>query len=425
VLLLFVAVVVGQLAAMQRDRAQLAVRREREARALFAVSRALATRESIDLALRQIAAALEHVAHMQQVVVTVGAGDNPAVGFESRGVINQLRRMPGETPAEWVRVHQPSARSRPRADDGSPQAEIYRVLISRGGQTIGSIWAKRERSGGPPSAEETRLLSAAADQLGQAIAHDRLAAEARSAEVARASDELKSALLQSVSHDLRTPLATIRAAAGSLRPGSGADDDTRRAGVAAIDREVEYLNRLVSNLLDLSRIEAGVLQPSLETFELDDLVDATLVRLEARLAGWTIDNAVGPQLVRADPVFFEATVSNIVENVVRHTPPGTRIRLSDRTTASHAGPDRVLLTIEDSGPGVPGNAYEQLFTKFYRAPGHHAARTGTGIGLAVARGLMEAMGGHISARASELGGLAVDVGLPGARLPAELAAAKS
>ena len=107
------------------------------------------------------------------------------------------------------------------------------------------------RASGAPSAAETRLLAAAADQLGQAVAHDRLAAEAHSAEVARESDALKSALLQSVSHDLRTPLATIRAAAGTLRSDTAIDSDVTRESVDAIEREVEYLNRLVSNLLDL------------------------------------------------------------------------------------------------------------------------------------------------------------------------------
>src|SRR4051794_17575195 len=183
VLLLFVGVVVGQLAAQQRDRAELATRREREARGLFGVSRALATRESVDLVLADIARALESDAHMQQVVVTTGAGDNPAVGFESRGVINQLRRMPGDAPAQWVRVHQPATRSRSRTDEPAEPIEIYRVLIGSTGTSIGSIWAVRARSAGLPGPDETRLLSAAADQLGQAIAHDRMATEAHSAEV--------------------------------------------------------------------------------------------------------------------------------------------------------------------------------------------------------------------------------------------------
>jgi len=329
--------------------------------------------------------------------------------------------MPGDTPAEWVRVHQPVARSRPRVDEGGPPIEIFRVLISAGTETIGSIWAIRERGSGVPGPDETRLLSAAADQLGQAIAHDRMATEAQSAEVARESDALKSALLQSVSHDLRTPLATIRAAAGTLRPGSSADDDARRESIDAIDREVEYLNRLVSNLLDLSRIEAGVLHAALDTFELDDLIDATLSRLGHRLDGWSVESEVQPELIEADPVFFEATVSNVVENAVRHTPPGTRIRVSSHETAPGAKAGReVVLTVEDSGPGVPERTYERLFEKFYRVPGRRASRSGTGIGLAVAHGLIEAMGGRISARHSELGGLAIDIVLRPARVPADL-----
>lgn len=424
VLLLFVGVVVGRLAALQRDRAEIATRREREARALFSVSRALATRQSVDLVLGDIARALEGDAHMEQVVVTLGAGDNPAVGFESRGVINQLRRMPGDTPAQWVRVHQPAARSRAHADERGSPIDIYRVLIESGPETIGSIWALRARGAAAPSDDETRVLSAAADQLGQAIAHDRMAAEAHSAEVARESDALKSALLQSVSHDLRTPLATIRASAGTLRGAAAANDDARRESLDAIEREVEYLNRLVSNLLDLSRIEAGALHPALDTFELDDLVGATLDRLADRLEGWNLDNRVGPALVVADPVFFESTVSNVIENAARHTPRGTTIRLSARELDAPENHHReVTLTIEDSGSGVPDRDYERLFERFYRVPGRRTSRSGTGIGLAVARGLIEAMGGRIGARHSELGGLAIDISLPRADVPAELAPA--
>ena len=135
-----------------------------------------------------------------------------------------------------------------------------------------------------PDRTETRLLAAAADQIGQALAQDRLAAESQAAEIARQSDALKSALLQSVSHDLRTPLATIRAAAGTLRPGSGLSAEDQQESADAIDREVEYLNRLVTNLLDLSRIEAGALRAERDVFELDDLVGQTVDRLRPRLA---------------------------------------------------------------------------------------------------------------------------------------------
>ncbi len=413
VLLLFVGIVVGQLAALQRSRAQLARAREREARALFAVSRDLATRESIDAVLPHIAHELESDTGMRAISISLGPADaQHAPDWAQVGLVNQLRRMPSDTSAPWVRVHPPaSARSR-----GPTDAETYRVLIEAAGLTLGSIWALRARSYGLPTPDETRLLSAAADQLGQAVAHDRLAAEAQAAEVARQSDALKSALLQTVSHDLRTPLATIRAAAGTLRAAPRGEDVTHDESVAAIEREVEYLNRLVSNLLDLSRIEAGALRAASEPFELDDAVSAAIERLGPRLDGWQIDNRAGREVVRADPVFLDAVLTNVFENLVRHTQTGTRVIVSTASAADGA----VRLTFADDGPGVPDAALGRLFDKFYRVPGQRAARHGTGIGLAVVRGLVEAMGGHVYARRSALGGLALDIDLPLAEMPSEL-----
>lgn len=406
VLLLFVGIVVGQLAAMQRSRADLARAREREAWALFAVSRGLATRESIEAVLPEVARELAAEAHMERVWITLGTAET------ATGTLNQLRRMPGDVPAQWVRVHQPARGSR-----GPTDAETYRVAVEAGGVTLGSVWALRTRDEGAPTADETRLLSAAADQLGQAIAHDRLAAEAQAAEVARESDALKSALLQSVSHDLRTPLATIRAAAGTLRAagGGGAEQES----VEAIEREVEYLNRLVTNLLDLSRIEAGVLRAESEPFEIDDAVGAALERLTPRLEGRRVENHAGRDVVRADPVFVDAVLTNLLENAARHTPAGSTLRVS---TSAASQPGFVRLTVEDDGRGVPEPAMPRLFDKFYRVPGQRASRHGTGIGLAVVRGLVEAMGGMVGARRSELGGLAIDIDLPLAPVPAELAA---
>ena len=415
VLLLFVGVVVGQLAASQRSRAEVAGQREREARALFSVSRLLVTRESVEAVLGDAARALEVSAHMSQVVIAT-AGETLPAALDGRGMITQLRRTPGEAPPEWVRVHQPSKQPRGRAE-GSAADEVFRVPIEARGEVIGSIWAVRDRAAGQPNLDQTRLLAATADQLGQAITHDRLAAEAHSAEVAHESDALKSALLQSVSHDLRTPLATIRAAAGTLRPDTAADDVARRESVAAIEREVEYLNRLVSNLLDLSRIDAGALRANSDTFELDDLVQATLDRLAPRFDGRPLEVDLPATLVEVDPVFFDAAIANVIENAIRHTPPGTMIRIS----AEDAGGSRIRLTVEDSGPGVPDALVGRLFEKFYRVPGGRPTRSGTGIGLAVARGLVEAIGGSIEARPAALGGLAIDIELRAATIPADLA----
>ena len=285
ILLLFVGIVVGQLAALQRSRTEDARAREREARALFQVSRALATRESTDAVLPIMAKILRGEAGMERVWIALGSDARERVaadsGTDQRPVLpalqRVLRRMPGNEPAQWVSVHQPG---QPRAHGGG--LEAYRIRIEAGGGVLGSVWALRDRSAGEPDRTETRLLAAAADQTGQALAHDRLAVGLRAAEDGAGRGEMdRSALLQSVSHDLRTPLATIRAAAGTLRPGSGLSPDDQAESVDAIDREVEYLNRLVTNLLDLSRIEAGALRAERDVFELDDLVGWTKLRSHA------------------------------------------------------------------------------------------------------------------------------------------------
>ena len=423
-LLLFVGVVVGQLAAVQRSRTEMARAREREAHALFRLSRALATRVTTPKVLPELTQILRAETRMSRVWISLGADDAServaAVSGEGgrptvAGVISLLRRMPGDQPAQWVRLRQPSNRARPGVD-----FEAYRVRIEASGLPLGSVWAHRTRGLGLPGRTETRLLAAAADQLGQALAHDHLEAEAQAAEIARQSDALKSALLQSVSHDLRTPLATIRAAAGTLRPRSGLSPADQEESADAIDREVEYLNRLVTNLLDLSRIEAGALRAERDVFELDDLVGQTVDRLRTRLAGHPLEVALDAPSVEVDAIFVDEAVTNALENAIKYTPADALIRL---TATVLAGEPFVRLTIEDAGPGVPEEHLARVFEKFFRVPDtRRSSRSGTGIGLAVVHGLIEAMGGRVAARRSELGGLALDLDLPLAPMPADLAA---
>ena len=178
---------------------------------------------------------------------------------------------------------------------------------------------------GEPGVAATQLLSAAADQIGQAIEQDRLIAEARDAEIARQGEALKSALLDSVSHDLRTPLASIRAAAGTLLdPEVQLSTEDRIASATAIDREAENLARLVANLLDLSRIEGGALATDQEIYELDDLLERSLDRLRHRLAGRpvTVDVPADLPPVRVDAVLFDQVLTNLLENAVKYSPPG-------------------------------------------------------------------------------------------------------
>ena len=422
VVLLFVGIVVGQLVAIQRSRTEIAKAREREARALFQVSRALATRESTPAVLPVIVGILRDETSMARVRVSLGADDatervaadtDPDGKAGPPGIYHVLQRTPDETPARWSRVHV-STTPRTAASGGR---DAYRVRIEAGGRPFGSIWAGRDRDLGEPDRTETRLLSAAADQVGQALAQDRLAAESQAAEIARQSDALKSALLQSVSHDLRTPLATIRAAAGTLRPGSGLSPEDQQESADAIDREVEYLNRLVTNLLDLSRIEAGALRADRDVFELDDLVGQTIDRLRARLGTRPLTVELAAPPVDVDPILLDEAVTNVLENAIKYAPPEAEIRV--RAEPLPGETRRIRLTVEDAGPGVPDAALPKIFEKFYRVPGvAGGSRSGTGIGLAVVRGLVEAMGGTVAARRSELGGLAIDIDLVAAAVPA-------
>jgi two-component system, OmpR family, sensor histidine kinase KdpD len=414
-LLLIVGMVVAGLTGALRDRAETATAREREANALYQVSRVLATRPDTRSALPDLEGILTRETGSARAWVTVltgGARDRrttdartltePTIPF-SQGI---LRRSAGDSGSEWVRLHQSAMTRRSETD-----AIAWRVPIEVNGQAIGGVWVQLPRTTLEPDRSTTQLMSAAADQVGQALERDRLMAESRDAEILRQGEALKSALLDSVSHDLRTPLASIRAAAGTLLdPDVELSAEDRIASATAIDREAENLARLVANLLDLSRIEGGALVADREIYELGDLVERSLDRLRPRLEGRSVSVDVPDDLppARVDAVLFDQVLTNLLENAVKYAPADAPIGI----TAALAG-TMVRLTVEDGGPGVPRAAMSHLFDKFYRVPQRaDGSRPGTGIGLAVVRGLTEAMGGSVGARRSALGGLAIDVDLP-------------
>jgi two-component system sensor histidine kinase KdpD len=330
----------------------------------------------------------------------------------------QLQRDSAEGRARWTRIHPPAA-SRPEVVAGQRLGSAYRIGLAVGAEQIGSLWAIRSPLLGEPLLEETRLLAATADQIGQAIHRERLARQAMELEVARRSDELKSALLVSVSHDLRTPLAAIRAAAGNLAdPQVEIEDDQRRAAAAAIDGEAQRLNRLVGNLIDMSRIEGRDLAPDLEAIPLGDAVETVVERLRPMLADRPVELLVPADLppVRADATLLDQVLTNLLENVARHTPPGTPVRIQASAPAGSA----VQVTIEDQGPGVPQQALPRLFERFYHAgPPRARGRSSSGLGLAVVRGFVEAMGGHVLASRGDAGGLRISLSFATHEEPAE------
>jgi two-component system sensor histidine kinase KdpD len=429
-LFLFVAIAIGRLSALQLQRRREAELRSAEARAMFAMSRDIATAATALEAAPLLAARLARDAEMARV--WIGLGDSiaderviadtrpgePRPSVASRWILHSVS---SETQPTWVKVRE-TAVSRPgngadirelrlrQMHDDEPLT-ILRVPIGVGGQTIGSLWAARDKGDPFPGRSHSRLIGAAADQLGQSVVRDRLAAEATAVEVARQGDALKSALLDSVSHDLRTPLAAIRAAAGNLAdPDVALKPDESRAIADSIDREAERLSRLVRNMLDLGRIEGGALHPSLELYDLADLVDPVVERMAPLLAPSSVEVTVPADLpaVQVDAIFVDQILTNLLENAARYA-AGKQIQVSAKTVGG-----QVWLIVEDAGPGVEAAAMPHLFERFYRVPRRKGSRAagGSGIGLAVVKGLAEAMGGSAIARPSSLGGLEVIVRLP-------------
>ena len=425
VLFLFLAVVVGRLSALGSERAVEASRRAAESTALFFISRTLSTAPDLASAAMAVSERLVRETGLERVWITVVdrngrsavlADSQAGQPLPSFAFVTSLVRTPGESPARWVRSHAPSA---PGAPPRPPKgAEALSVRMEADGATIGSVKATRHRAMGDPPRSTGRLLGLAADQLALAIRREQLRRDATEAEIARQGDTLKSALLDAVSHDLRTPLASIRAAAGALiDPDVPLDPETARSAGIAIDLEAQRLDRLVREVLDMSRIEAGALRPDLEVLDVAAVVEPALDRLRPLIGdrSITIDLPADLPPVRADAVLLDTLIGNLLENAARYAPAPAPIAISGRADGA-----RLRLAVEDGGPGVPSEALSRLFDKFYRVDRQGTgSRRGLGIGLSVVRGLAESMGGEADADASPRGGLRVTVGLPLASRPAE------
>jgi two-component system, OmpR family, sensor histidine kinase KdpD len=434
VLFLVLAVIVGQLSALGRDRAEEASRRAAEATALFAISRILATEQEVEAAAPLVAERLAAMPGLDRVWLVrdrpggppqVVADTSPGAPLPVSAFVTTLVRMPGDTPARWVVAHEPG----PKTARGAGTL-ILRVRMEADEIAVGSLKAIPASGAREPDRATTRVLALAADQLALAIRRDDLRREATELEIARRADAVKSALLDAVSHDLRTPLASIRAAAGSLLdPEVAVDEASARATAAEIDTEAQRLDRLVREVLDLSRIEAGSLRLDLEPLVLADAVGAVVDRLRPLLGERPISVEVPDELppVRADAVLLDGLLTNLVENVARHAPAPAPLAIS-----AHAADDRrtVRLTIDDGGPGLVPALRERLFAKFQPLPSgtSQGSRPGLGLGLAIVRGMVEAMHGSVTADDSPLGGLRITLELPAtgaAPIEPEPAAAES
>lgn len=271
------------------------------------------------------------------------------------------------------------------------------------GQLIAALTLRLRRSEGEARARESATAALMAERAA-------LAEEARAASFKARTEEMRSTLLSAVSHDLRTPLAAITGAATTLRDSSVELDRARRDDmVATVCEEAERMERLIGNLLDMTRIESGALSVRREWVPLEEVVGSALTRLESRLARREVRCALPEELplVEVDPVLIEQVFVNLLENAVKYTPETTPIDVVARALPAPGG--GVEVTVADRGPGFSEGTEARLFERFYRAPG---VVGGVGLGLSISRGIAEAHGGSLTARPRPGGGAEFVLGLP-------------
>ncbi len=293
-----------------------------------------------------------------------------------------------------------------------PMSAWLFVPLAAGERPLGAIGVRFRDRGRGLDPETRRLLLAVEDQVAVAIERVRLAGELADARVSAESERLRGALLNSVSHDLRTPLATVIGTVSTLAEnddGSIGPADRRELILTALD-EARRLDRYVQNLLDMTRLGHGALSPKRAPVELGEIVGRVRTDLARVLAAHTVVVSIPRDLpmLDVDPVLIGQALTNVLENAAKYAAPGTSILLSARAEGRDA-----VVTVADEGPGIPEGEREKVFDLFHRVTQGDARPAGTGLGLAIVRGLVEAHGGQVKAEAGPGGrGAAITLRLP-------------
>jgi len=399
------AVIVGNLAARLKRQVVAMRTTVKRTEALYDFSRKIAAAATPDDVLW---AAVHHVASTLQcrslVLLPDKGGLGIAAGFPPE---DQLSRTDWGA-AEWAWDKGQIAGWR---SDTLPSAEwLFLPLKTRAG-IVGLLGVSFANVQQPLGTEQSRLLHALADQVAVAVERSKLAVDIEEARVLGETEELRAALLSSVSHDLRTPLVSIIGSATSLSayPGALSAEDQQQL-VQTILEESERLNRFVQNLLDMTRLGYGALQPRRDWVDLREISGRAVRQLQRELKDHpvTLELTDDLPMVYLDPVLIEQVLVNLIDNAAKYSRPGTAIAVK-----AGMADDQVVLQVADQGPGIPEDAREAVFDLFYRVRERDSQIAGTGLGLAICRGIIGAHGGTIRARAGKEGrGTAMEIRLP-------------
>ena len=389
---LVVAVIVSNLTAAARRQIVSARARAKTTAELYAFSRKLAGIGTLDDLLW---ATVYQVSSMLRVrtVLLLPEPNASRLGVASAYPPEDQLDEADMAAAQWCWEHNhPTG----RGSDTLPGGKWLFLPLRTGSGPVGVIGIERDLPGPLLTPDERRLLDALADQAAVAIERISLVRGLAEARVQAESDRLRAALLTSISHDLRTPLASILGTVSSLRSYADKYDAADRDELlATLESEAERLNRFVGNLLDMTRLESGMVEIKLDLADVAEIVGAALERAGNILAQHRIEVTIAADLpmLRLDPVLFEQVLFNLLDNAAKYSPPGSRIDLRARQDG-----DTVTIEVIDEGPGIPPGDFERVFDKFYRVQGQDRRRAGTGLGLAICRGFIEAQGGRIEAQ---------------------------
>ena len=397
-----VGIVISTLVSQSRERAEAIRDREVQTASLYYLSRDLAVAADLDgildALIRNIAESLG-----ARIAVLLPEEERLEVKRASSELVLDLKEL---AVADWA------FRNRSAAGPGTEtlvSAALLYLPMQTTGAVLGILGVRLIDEADYKSPLSRRLLEAFATQAALAIERVHLGKQAEQAQILQARESLERALLNSISHDLRTPLVSITGALGALRDkGSPLEQEAREDLLDAAWEDAGRLNRFVGNLLDMTRLESGALKLKLIPCDVQDLLGCALAALEPQIGKRRIEARVpsGLPLVSMDMVLMAQVVVNLLDNALKYTPRDSSIEL-----AAELADGTLTLSVSDRGPGIPENDLKRVFDKFYRVPVPEGAG-GTGLGLSICRGIVEAHGGSIHAENREGGGLRVIVALP-------------